>query len=64
MIKNNHIPWFLREGATLQVRAEFYNFFNRVNLSGWDTDLASGTFGKSTSSYQARALQLGLRIQF
>jgi hypothetical protein len=64
LIKNNHIPWFVREGGTLQVRAEFYNLFNRVNLSGWDTNLADGTFGKATGSYQARALQVGLRIQF
>jgi hypothetical protein len=64
LIKNTQIRWFVREGANFQVRAEFFNFFNRVNLADWNTDLASGTFGRSTSSYQSRALQVGLRIQF
>ncbi|MBI4166861.1 MAG: TonB-dependent receptor [Acidobacteria bacterium] len=64
MIKNTHIPWFVSEGANFQIRAEFYNFLNRVNLATWDTNLASGTFGLATSAWTARRLQLGLRIQF
>ncbi|MHB8655733.1 MAG: TonB-dependent receptor [Terriglobia bacterium] len=64
LIKNNHIPWFVSEGANFQVRAEFFNVLNRVNLNGWDTDLASGTFGKATGAYTPRALQVALRIQF
>jgi carboxypeptidase family protein/TonB-dependent receptor-like protein len=28
-----HIPWFTHEGARLQVRGEFFNLFNRVNLN-------------------------------
>lgn len=64
IIKNTHMPWFVKEGANFQLRAEFYNFFNRVNLSGWDTDLASGTFGLATGAYTPRALQVGLRIEF
>jgi len=64
LIKNTHMPWFVREGANLQVRAEFYNLFNRVNLNGWDTNLANGTFGRSTATFMPRTIQLGLRIRF
>lgn len=35
-----HIPWFSHEGARLQVRGEFYNLFNRVNLNGVSSDVA------------------------
>jgi hypothetical protein len=62
--KSNHIPWFVHEGAQLQFRAEMFNAFNRVNLTGWDTNLSDGTFGKATSTYQARTVQLSLRIAF
>lgn len=64
IIKNTHIPWFGPEGANFQLRAEFYNLFNRVNLSSWDTALASGTFGKATGAFTPRTLQVGLRIAF
>ncbi len=35
-----HIPWFTHEGARLQVRGEFFNLFNRVNLNSVSADLA------------------------
>ena len=36
-----HIPWFTRkEGARLQVRGEFFNLFNRVNLTGISSDVS------------------------
>jgi hypothetical protein len=64
-IKNNHLPWFTREGAQMQLRFEFFNFLNRVNLSGWNTNLASpSTFGTTTSARDPRTLQLGLRVAF
>jgi hypothetical protein len=36
------IPWFTREGARLQIRGEFFNLLNRVNLNpgSLNTDLA------------------------
>jgi hypothetical protein len=64
-IKAVHIPWFIgKEGATLELRGEFFNLFNRVNLSQPTSDLSSGLFGKSTGQKQPRAIQLGLRIAF
>lgn len=65
VIKNNKIPWFVKEGAQFQLRFEFFNFLNRVNISGWGTSLSSaGTFGKATGARDPRTLQLGLRIAF
>jgi len=62
--KNNHLPWLFSESAQLQFRAEFFNLFNRVNLTGWDTNLSDGLFGKATSARQARTGQISLRLTF
>jgi hypothetical protein len=55
---------FLHEGAKLQFRAESYNLLNRVNLTGFDTDLTSGTFGRATSTFTPRTFQFAARIEF
>ena len=62
--KNNRLPWFSSEGANLQIRGEFFNLFNRVNLTNWDTNLASGTFGKATGVLQPRTIQVSARLTF
>jgi len=59
-IKNNQ----LYESLAMQIRVEAFNLFNRVNLNGVNTDLAGGGFGKSTTSYNPRIFQLGLRFTF
>jgi hypothetical protein len=59
-IKNNR----LSERFNLQLRFEFFNLFNRVNLQGVDSDLSSGTFGFAVSTYNPRNIQLGVRIEF
>jgi hypothetical protein len=66
VIKNLKIPWFIGgEGANLQFRTEFFNVFNRVNLTQVGTDIANlSNFGKSTSTYPARDIQFALRIAF
>ncbi len=64
-IKAIHIPWFMgHEGATLEIRGEIANLFNRVNLTAPSSDLSSALFGKSTGQRQPRTVQLGLRIAF
>lgn len=60
LMKNTH----LYENATLQLRAEVYNLFNRPNLGGISSNLTSGSFGRSTSQYNSRFLQLGAKFQF
>jgi hypothetical protein len=64
IFKDTHIPWLVREGAYLQVRAEFFNAFNRVNLAPVEGDLGSPQFGESTGTYPARNVQLSLRLTF
>ena len=60
MIKNNRFG----ERYNLQLRFEFFNILNRVNLTGVDGNLNSGTFGRSTSTYDPRIIQLGARLVF
>jgi len=61
------IPWFVgKEGARLQVRGEFYNLFNRVNLDPRSvvTSLQNANFSKATGVFNPRTVQIGLRIDF
>ena len=73
--KDTRIPWFFKESANFQFRLDAYNLFNRVNLNGYDTNLAdggvdpvtgnpTGNFGKATGTSQARTLQLSGKITF
>jgi hypothetical protein len=52
------------ERASLQVRGEFFNFLNRANLTGLDTELDSLTFGTATSAFQMRVFQLAIKFVF
>lgn len=64
IIKNSKIPWWAHEGANFQFRTEFFNLFNRVNLSGVENDLTSSDFGRATNAFTARAVQFGIRIVY
>ena len=66
VLKNNRLPW-LGEQGNLQLRFDFLNVFNHGNLGPVDPNMADGNVGKVTSTlnpYDARKIQLGLRIQF
>ena len=54
----------LREGLDFQVRFEFFDLFNRVNLSGFDSNLPDGNFGKAQTQQLPRNWQLGGRFTF
>jgi len=54
----------ITERWRLQMRAEAYNFFNRVNLEAVDPNMADGSFGKSTSQLEPRWFQFGARLVF
>ena len=63
MIKNNRFEVF-HDTINLQLRFEFFNVLNRVNLQGVDNNLGDANFGKSTSTFDPRIIQLGARIVF
>lgn len=56
----------IRESLKLELRVDFFNVFNRVNLNGVDSNWADvgGTFGRSTSSLPARVTQLEGKFTF
>ena len=58
MIKDNP----LTEGTNLQLRFEFFNVLNRVSLRNVNGNMASMTFGRSTATFPAKQIQLGVRI--
>ncbi|HYK34979.1 TonB-dependent receptor [Alloacidobacterium sp.] len=54
----------ITERVSFQVRFEFYNIFNRVNLTGFDINQADGTFGRATAQQLPRNWQIGGRLTF
>ena len=53
------------EDNRLQVRAEFYNVFNRSHFDIPVTDISQSDFGKFTSTVGTpRMIQLALRYEF
>ena len=63
LIKNNRFE-FVHDNINLQLRFEFFNVLNRVNLQGIDANLNDSNFGKSTNTYDPRIIQVGARIVF
>jgi hypothetical protein len=61
MLKNNRL---FNERVNLQLKFEFFNVLNRVNLQGVQSDLSSSQFGKVTSTYDPRSIQVGARLSF
>jgi hypothetical protein len=65
LAKDTKLPFLFSESANLQFRLDVYNLFNRVNLTGYDTNLNDGSaFGKANNTLQARTLQLSTKIVF
>ena len=54
----------LAEQVNLQFRFDFFNIFNRPNLTGIDNNLPDSTFGTATSQFNPRWIQLGLKLSF
>jgi len=60
-----HFPLrMLGEQGKIDFRAEFFNLFNRVNLSNIQGDLSSSQFGRATTALGGRNVQFGLRLAF
>jgi hypothetical protein len=49
---------------SLQIRAESFNLFNRVNFNQPNTNFLSGGFGEITSAGDPRRVQFGVKLYF
>ncbi|HBY61028.1 MAG TPA: TonB-dependent receptor [Solibacterales bacterium] len=63
MSKSFALP-FINETSRLAFRAEFFNFFNRTNFGAPVVDLTSANFGRVTSTFDPRLIQLALKLNF
>jgi hypothetical protein len=54
----------VRERLQVQLRAEFFNFFNRVNLNNPTSSVSSGGFGSIRGAGSPRIGQLALKLVF
>ncbi len=63
VIKNNRLP-FLGEAGNLQLKFEFFNVLNRVNLGGINSNVADPNFGRILGQAGPRSIQVGARIAF
>lgn len=52
------------EGVNLELRLDTFNLFNRVNLTGVDSNLPDGGFGQTSSTNPPRNMLLGARVNF
>ncbi|MDA2935384.1 hypothetical protein MYX82_13760, partial [Acidobacteria bacterium AH-259-D05] len=62
LFKNFKLP--ISEELRLQIRAEFFNLFNRVNLFLPQVDLDSSLFGQSVAAFDPRQIQFALKFIF
>ena len=66
VIKNNRLP-YLGEAADLQLKFEFFNVINRVNLGGINTNPGDPNFGRilgQNGNAGPRVIQIGARLAF
>ncbi|MGH9371580.1 MAG: TonB-dependent receptor, partial [Vicinamibacterales bacterium] len=63
IVKETALPALGARGR-LQFRVDTFNLFNRVNLGNVEGNLNSATFGRSTSTFQPRVVQFGVRVSY
>ncbi len=54
----------IKESVNFELRLDIFNLFNRVNLTGVDTNLPDGAFGQTSSTYPPRNMLVGARLNF
>jgi hypothetical protein len=54
----------IKEGHTIEFRAELFNIFNHTNFSGVSTTFGASNFGHVTSARDPRIAEFALRYQF
>ncbi len=67
--KNTRLPFFFGESANLELRANFFNIFNQLNLTpltfgGSGTHADQSFFGESPGGLAGRVAELQARLQF
>jgi len=60
--KNFRLP--IGPQTNLQVRIEAFNLFNRTNFTAPNGNRSQAGFGTITSTYDARQIQLGVKVTF
>jgi hypothetical protein len=54
----------LGASSSVELRAEFFNLFNRANFRAANTNRSSAGFGTITQTYDPRQIQLGVKMHF
>ena len=54
----------IKESLSFELRLDTFNLFNRVNLTGVDTNLPDGAFGQTSSTNPPRNMLVGARLNF
>lgn len=65
--KRTGLPSFLGEGAFLEVKANFFNAFNNLNLAPFEffaPDINSNDFGRAQSALAGRVVEFQARFNF
>ena len=65
--KRTGLPSFLGEGAFLEVKANFFNAFNNLNLAPFEffsPDVASRDFGRAQNALAGRVVEFQARFNF
>jgi hypothetical protein len=61
---SRRIPLQFRDGAAIELRAEFFNLFNRTNFRAPNGNRSTAAFGTITQTYDPRQVQLGVKVSF
>ena len=54
----------LGEGAKLEFRANFYNLFNKLNLTNIQNDIMNVHFGQAQNALGSRTIEIQGRFSF
>jgi len=54
----------LGEGAKLEIRANFYNLFNKLNLYNPQNNILDQHFGEAQNALGSRTIELQARFSF
>lgn len=65
LVLAKHFPLgFINEGARITFRSEFYNLFNQTNFLAPDVNVTSANFGRVSSTFDPRFVQMALKLTF